>query len=164
MYRRFLEGDDMVCFDTYDLGRDDFDALMGQPPYPILPQMLENKETISAAVHGCMVNRYIEELGQECSIIRRASASDILARYQHRYQNIIQRLEAWEDHPHERDSACPTEVLTGIIVSKHRLWDARRLSYALDDMRAYREAGTSGLILLLNDRQWSLRQARAHVH
>lgn len=157
-YRRFLDGEDMIVFDTYELERDDFDGLTGLPPYPLVSSMHEDRDIILAAVHGYMVHQYVEDLDADCSTLRQISSAELVENGRARHRAILEQLGSFREHRLEHRKESRMAQLTSTFAHLNYLWAVRRLQYAVDDLRTLRETGMTGLLTQLHERRWRLRQ------
>lgn len=164
LYERFLDGDDMLSFDAYDLEKDDFEALAGLPPYPLDPNMVDDRERISAAVHGYMVHKYVESLESDCSAFRQMPPTQVAAECRARHSATLKEWSTLKTPTIGGASTPDTEKLTKVFVSLNRLWVAKRLQFAVDDLQMLQKNGTSGLITQLHERRWILRQKRTIIY
>lgn len=163
IYRRFLEGEDLLGFDTYDLDRNHFEAFVGPAPYPVTPDMLRDKEVLAAAIHGYMVCKYLEELDTDTYMCRRKPPGEVLACCRARHKSIVGHLASLQENDKNDEPTTWVGQLTAMIQRVNCHWTAQRLVYIVEDLRVVREQGITGLVLQYNERKWILKRRREYV-
>ncbi|KAF5339720.1 hypothetical protein D9611_009080 [Ephemerocybe angulata] len=158
-YERLYHGEDTLFLDDIELGGADFKALADLPPYPsTLTSLKTFNDTwveLSAAIHGYLVHRYVQELEGHLNALN-ISDSDTREELWRRYYALSKRREVFADVLVGTKSMLrysPSELLSMINMQ----WTSRLLVYAVADLEAAK-SGRTCLIRVYTDRLRELGQ------
>lgn len=157
-YLRFAHGDDTIGFDTYDICLEDLDIFAGPPPYPVVPQMSDDWECISAVIHGFLAAKYDAYLALSLQECRQLTLAQKSSRARYRYEGLLddfRKLSTSVSH-RETGEAQSSDNISRRVASQNLRWKAKQVCDAADDICTLRDSGTPGLIVALNERRWKL--------
>ncbi|KAF6758080.1 hypothetical protein DFP72DRAFT_845524 [Ephemerocybe angulata] len=148
-YERFYHGEDMLFLDDIELGGADFKALADLPPYSSTLMSLETfNDTwgeLSAAIHGYLVSRYVQELEGRTRRLNAVNVSDSDTREElwGQYYALLKRRQVFADALGTKSMLqySPSELISMINMQ----WTSRLLVYAVADLEASRSGRTSNV-------------------
>lgn len=163
IYHRFVEGEDTVGLDTYDLELDDFDAMLGDPPYLNLTVVEADWTYVSAALHGFMVCKYLGDLEEFSNNIRLEDPGVVSSTLRSQFRSLVRRFTALRaacTDPLDALSSSTLPSVANLVAFQNLLWTARRIEFVVQDITVLDTSGPSGLTVLLSERKWKIQKTQ----
>ncbi|KAF6752563.1 hypothetical protein DFP72DRAFT_849699 [Ephemerocybe angulata] len=156
-FERFYHGEDTLFLGDIELGRDDFEAMGGLPPYygslTVLGSFEEVWGELSAALHGYMTYRYINEVGRKMSWIKQARDSDVREELWGHHRTLMKRWKVLTDFLGVKSILhyAPSELIAMINMQ----WTSRLIVFAVEDLEAFGR-GRASFLRMCSDRLWEM--------
>ncbi|KAJ3530924.1 hypothetical protein NMY22_g8369 [Coprinellus aureogranulatus] len=161
VFEEFCEGRDDIELGEINIEWEDFDTLVGAPPYPTSVTLgldpADDSPILRSAMHGFMAFRYLQYCEDQIKRCQRVTAGRIRAGLETTYRELVTEynklVDAAQLHSHQGDEMGAT------IINHNIKWISRVLVHTVEDMVTVRE-GCETLIRILVDRKWEIRHGR----
>lgn len=161
MYNQFLQGRDTLGFEEVDIEEEDFEAMMGAPPYSNLIASLsgfsEKLPVITAALHGMLVRKHIAHCDDLLARARSLSQLHIYNGLNAQYHELIVKFN--ETTICARDSSERGDIAAVAMATLNNKWAAKQIVDTVEGMEALRE-GCDKFIRTILERKWQLGSGR----
>ncbi|KAJ3525067.1 hypothetical protein NMY22_g10731 [Coprinellus aureogranulatus] len=140
VFQQFCEGQLRLELRNLDVEWEDFDMLVGAPPYPNKitsnPHFKKEWLELRAALHGFMAHRYLFYCAELTNKCQQSSATQILELLDSNYNELVlehSKIQLAEAALLEED------VAEQAIATLNKRWIARIMVYTVEDMVVLRE-------------------------
>ncbi|KAF6749341.1 hypothetical protein DFP72DRAFT_852761 [Ephemerocybe angulata] len=157
VYERFHQGEDTLFLNELELVGDDFAALVQLPPYCSSVTSLANFNDLwgelSAALHGYMTSRYIQETEARANRMKSARDSDIREELWEQHRTLTKTWNDLTDFLGVKSILQYT--LSELIAMINMQWTSRLIVFAVEDLEAFK-GGRVCFLRTSTDRLWEM--------
>ncbi|KAJ2914486.1 hypothetical protein MD484_g5955, partial [Candolleomyces efflorescens] len=135
-FSRFRETQGILCLDSFEIGEEELEKMIGLPPYTVQaiqhPDFEKNWDQICAALNGLSVRRAIADQQAQLEKYRRQPLSQFVVDTRLRHEQLTRE---WKKTQLASLSDEPAALLACVKV----IWIARELVYITEDLAALAE-------------------------
>lgn len=161
IFDQFCQGRDSIELGELNVEWEDFDMLIGAPPYPSMitsnPDFPKQWPRLRAVIHGVMAYRYIAYCDEQVGRCQKHSAGHIRKGLNSTYHGLA--LDYNDLVITARRLRDKGDKAGAAVASLYSIWISRIMVDTVEDMVTLRE-GCARLIRTLTDRKWEVQHGR----